>query len=173
MIIKLYDIEQRISVKGKLDGTRFKRPEDSDIAFLSPIEYELMVTKSGDGVWVEGPVRGLLSMSCARCLEEFALSVDSALDIMLLPKEKGPIAPEVELQTNEMNLYYFEGEEIDLDPYVYEEVMLNLPIKALCSEACKGMCPSCGKNLNIEDCHCETGATGTLAEKLKPFLKER
>jgi uncharacterized protein len=95
------------------------------------------------------------------------------LDIELLPNAVALKTPEVELQTDEMNLYYFEGEEIDLDPYVFEEVMLNLPIKALCSEACEGICPSCGHNLNIEHCHCETIAGSTLAEKLKPFLKER
>jgi uncharacterized protein len=173
MIIKLYDIEQGISVKGRLDGNRFKRPEDSDLSFLSPVEYDLRLSKSGDNVWVQGPVQARLSLTCDRCLEAFAFSIESEMDIELLPKADALETPEVELQTDEMNLYYFEGDEIDLDPYVFEEVMLNLPIKALCSESCKGMCPSCGHNLNIEHCHCETIAAGTLAEKLKPFLKER
>jgi uncharacterized protein len=173
MIIKLYDIEQGVSAKGKLDGNRFKRPEDSDISFLSPVEYDLRITKSGENVWVKGPVQAALSLTCARCVEEFAFSIESELDIEILPKASASTASEVELQTDEMNLYYFEGEEIDLDPYVFEEVMLNLPIKPLCSDACKGICPSCGRNLNIEQCRCETVAAGTLAEKLKPFLKER
>ncbi len=173
MIMKLYDIGEGISVEGRLDGTPFKRPEDSDISFLSPIEYGLTVNRSGDGVWVQGQVRTRLSLNCARCLEDFTLSVESELDIELVPKDKASGAPEVELQTDELNLYYFEGDEIDLDPYVFEEVMLNLPIKALCSEGCKGMCPSCGKNLNIGDCQCQRTGTTTLAEKLKPFLKER
>ena len=172
MIIKLYDIEQGVSARGTLDGNRFKRPEDADIAFLSPIEYDLRIAKSGDNVWVAGPVKARLSLTCARCLEDFAFTVESELGIELLPKSAASSAPELELQTDQMNLYYFEGEEIDLDPYVFEEVMLNLPVKALCSEACKGICPACGKNLNVELCHCETVATGTLAEKLKPFLKE-
>jgi uncharacterized protein len=172
MIIKLYDIEEGVSVKGKLDGSRFKRPEDSDISFLAPIEYELTVTKSGDNVWVQGPVRARLSATCARCLEEFAFSVESMLEIELLPKEKAAFAPEVELKPEEMDLCYFEGEEIDLDPYVFEEVMLNIPIKTLCSEACKGMCPTCGKNLNLEECRCDKTETSILTEKLKPFMIE-
>ena len=159
--------------QGETGRNRFKRPEDSDLSFPSPVEYDLRVSKSGDNVWVQGPVRAKLSLTCDRCLEEFAYTVESELDIELLPKAVALKTPEVELQTDEMNLYYFEGEEIDLDPYVFEEVMLNLPIKALCSDACKGMCPSCGHNLNIEHCHCETSAGNTLAEKLKPFLKER
>jgi uncharacterized protein len=71
-----------------------------------------------------------------------------------------------------LDQYYFKGDEIDIDPYVFEEVMLNLPIKTLCSDACKGMCPVCGKNLNNGDCRCEKTGSSTLGEKLKSFLKE-
>ncbi|OPY69137.1 MAG: hypothetical protein A4E57_01342 [Syntrophorhabdaceae bacterium PtaU1.Bin034] len=173
MIIKLYDIQERMSVKGALDGSRFKRPEDADLSFASPIEYNLTVWKAGENVWVKGPVRATLTLTCARCLEDFSFFVESEIDIELMPKEKQPSEPEVELKTEEMNLYFFEGEEIDIDPYVFEEVMLNIPIKALCSESCKGMCPSCGKNLNLEQCRCEKTGTTALGEKLKSFLKER
>ncbi len=173
MIIKLYDIQEGISVKGTLDGSRFAGPEDADVSFAGPIEYDLTVKKIGDNVWVEGPVRARLSLTCDRCLEQFAYAVESRLDIELQPKEKEPTAPEVELKTDEMNLYYFEGDEIDLDPYVFEEIMLNMPLKSLCSEACKGMCPSCGKNLNLEECRCEKTGGSVLGEKLRSFLKER
>jgi uncharacterized protein len=172
MIIKLYDIRESLSVKGSFDGAKFKRPEDSDISFLSPVEYEITVQKAGDSVWLRGPVRGRLSLACSRCLDQFAYSVSSRLDIELLPREKAPASPEVELKTEETNVYYFEGEEIDIDPYVFEEVMLNMPIKPLCSEACKGICPTCGKNLNVEECRCERMGTTALGEKLRPFLKD-
>jgi uncharacterized protein len=173
MIIKLYDIEHDISVKGVLDGSRLKRPEDTDVSFLSPIEYDLTVSKSGVNLWVQGPIQARLALSCARCLEEFAFSVRTEMEIELLPRESAPSAPELELKTEEMNAYYYEGEAIDLDPFVFEEVMLNMPIKALCSEACKGICPICGKNLNLEECRCEKTGTSVLGEKFKSFLKER
>jgi uncharacterized protein len=173
MIIRLYDIEQGISVRGTMDGSRLKRPEDTDVSFLSPVEYDLKVSKAGVNIWIKGPVRARLSLVCARCLEQFAFSVETEMDIELWPKESAPSAPEVELKTEELNVYYYEGDEIDLDPLVFEEVMLNMPIKALCSEACKGICPGCGKNLNLEACQCEKGGTSVLGEKLKSFLKER
>ena len=173
MIIKLYDIEEGVSVKGTLDGSKLKRPEDRELSFLSPVEYELSLQMAGENVWIRGPVRASLSLTCSRCLEEFTFSIESRLDIELMSREKAPGAPEVELATEELNLSYFEGDEIDLDPYVFEEVMLNLPIKALCSEACRGICPSCGKNLNLEECRCERTETSVLGEKLNAFLKER
>jgi uncharacterized protein len=173
MIIKLYDIQEGLSVRGALDASTFKRPEDSDISFVSPVDYELKIARAGDSIWMRGPVRGRLSLTCARCLEHFTLSVASRLDIELLPRNKAPRGSEVELKTEEMDIYYFEGDEIDIDPYIFEEIMLNIPVKALCAESCKGICPSCGKNLNIEDCRCERTGPTILTEKLIAFLKDR
>jgi len=173
MIIKLYDIKEGISVKGTLDGDAFKRPEDSDISFASPVEYDLTIEKTGDALWIRGPVAAKLSLTCARCLEQFTFSVASNMDIELLPRQKAPGAPEVELKAEEMDTHYFEGEEIDIDPYVFEEIMLNIPLKALCTESCKGICPVCGKNLNLGECLCEKTGHTILAEKLHTFLKDR
>lgn len=172
MIIKLYDMSDQLAVKGTVDGSRFKRPEDTDISFVSPINYDLTLVKSGENVWVRGPVNAELSLTCDRCLEEYTYAVQADLDIELVPKNKVPGGAEMELRSEELDQYYYEGEEIDLDPYVYEEAMLNIPIKALCSESCKGMCPVCGKNLNLGECRCEKTGTTILSEKLKSFLKE-
>ncbi len=173
MIVKLHDIEESIIVRGTMDGSKYKRPEDADLSFESPIEYELTVSKMGSNVRVEGPVKCTMRLVCDRCLETFVLPVSAHLDIELAPKGDQPKLPEVELTGDEMNLYYFEGDELELEPYVYEEVMLAIPIKALCSEACKGICPVCGKNQNIEDCKCVAPKGTALEEKLKAFLKER
>jgi uncharacterized protein len=172
VIIKLYDMPERLTVKGTVDGSKFKRPEDGDVAFASPINYDLELIKSGENVWIHGPVDGKLLLTCDRCLEEYTHTVRANLDIELVPKKRAPNAPELELKSEELDQYYFEGEEIDIDPYVFEEVMLSIPIKALCSESCKGMCPVCGRNLNLGECRCEKTGTTILNEKLKSFLKE-
>jgi len=172
MIIKLHDIEDSITVRGTMDGSRYKRPEDEDVAFESPIEYELTVTKIGENLRVEGPVKGSLRLLCARCLEEFSFSVRTHLDVEVAPKSDQPKGSELELKNEEMDLYYYEGDELEIDPYVYEEVMLAVPIKAPCSDACKGICPVCGKNRNIEACECAKPDGTALGEKLKSFLKK-
>jgi uncharacterized protein len=172
MIIKIYDIEESLSVKSSFDGSRFKRPEDEEIAFSSPVAYELELVRSGDNLWVKGLVKARVLLTCARCLETFSYSINTNLDIELAPKSTAPDAPELELRSDELDLYYYEGEEVDIDTYVFEEIMLDLPIKALCSESCKGMCPVCGKNLNAEECRCERTGSTALGEKLKSFLKE-
>ena len=170
MIIKLYDIEDEIVVKGEVETSRFKRTQDS-IAFLSPLRYELTVKKFGTNVRISGPVKGQLSLLCGRCLEQFSYSVDSRLDIELAPRKEEPQAQDMELTIDEMDVEYFEGDEIDLDPRVYEEIMLDIPIKALCSEACEGICPECGQNRNAKECACDRSGGSVLGEKLKPLLK--
>jgi uncharacterized protein len=172
MIIKLYDIAEHLAVTGTVDGSKFKRPEDTDVSFLSPIGYDLTLVRSEQNVWLRGLVSAKLALMCDRCLEAYTYTVRADLDIELVPKNRTPDAPEVELRSEDLDQYYYEGEDIDLDPYVFEEVMLNIPIKALCAESCKGICPVCGKNLNSGECRCEKTGTSVLGEKLRSFLKE-
>lgn len=169
MIIKLYEIEDQVRVEDEVNGAKFKRPEDTDLNFLTPITYDLKIEKIGEDFRVSGKVHGSLSLSCARCLEEFPYSIDTDLDIELMQKPKD-FANELELRDEEMDVYYFDGDEVDLDPYVYEEVVLSIPVRALCSDACKGICPQCGKNRNREECQCERPGASLLGEKLKRFL---
>ncbi len=172
MIVKLHDIEESIVVKGTMDGSKYKRAEDTDLTFDSPVEYELTVSKVGDNVRVEGPVKCTLALVCDRCAESFRFPVSGRLDLELAPKTDEPKLAEMELTGDEVNLNYFEGDELDLDPYIYEEVMLAIPIKALCDELCKGICPVCGKNQNKETCTCVNSRGTVLGDKLKEFLKE-
>ncbi len=169
MIIKLYDIEDEVAVKGGVETSRFLR-EGDDIAFLSPIAYELTVRRFGGNVRINGPVRAALTLVCDRCLEPFAFSVDTYLDVELAPRQEAPDAHELELSKDEMDLEYYEGEEIDLDPYVYEEVMLGVPIKALCSGECRGICPQCGQNRNEKECDCGKSNLSSLGEKLNLMM---
>ena len=92
------------------------------------------------------------------------------MSIKLVPRTELPDAPEMELHGEDLDVYYYEGDEIDVDPFVYEEVMLNMPVRPLCSEACKGICPQCGKNRNTEKCDCPEAPLSLLGEKLKSFL---
>jgi uncharacterized protein len=172
MIVKLHDIEESIVVKGTMDGSKYKRPEDTDLTFESPIEFELTVSKFGSDVRVEGQVKCTMRLTCDRCAESFPLPVSAHLDIELAQKDDQPKVAEMELSDEEVNLYYYESDELELDPYVYEEVVLAIPIKSLCNEACKGICPECGKNRNAEDCKCGDSKGTDLGDKLKAFLKE-
>jgi len=169
MIIKLSEIEDHIVVSGTLDDMNYRRIEGESTVF-SPIEYTITITKFDKLISIKGSIDGTITLTCAKCLEEFFLPLHTTIDIELVPKEMTPHVAELELKGDDLDIYYFEGDEIDVDPYIYEEVVLNIPIKPLCHDACKGLCDVCGKNKNIEECTCHKNSYTLLAEKLKPFM---
>ncbi len=169
-MIRLSEIEDVLVVKGEMDTARFQKTDDTQFTLLAPVRYELAVTKFDDTVSIEGPVTFEASLSCSRCLEDFDLSMSLQMAIKLTPKSTLPEAAEMELHNDDLDVYYYEGDEIDLDPFVYEEVMLNIPVRPLCSEECRGICPTCGRNRNIEPCDCPEAPSSLLGEKLKSFL---
>lgn len=69
----------------------------------------------------------------------------------------------VELGDEDLDLYGYEGEEIDLAPMLREQLVLAVPFAPLCTEACKGLCPQCGGDRNQEACDCEPPGDPRLA----------
>lgn len=82
---------------------------------------------------------------CDRCLDELELELDIDEDYYIFPEN----TPDVD--------YFYSGEFIDVDEYVREIVVMNMPGKVLCDEECKGLCSKCGANLNYGDCGCDAG----------------
>jgi uncharacterized protein len=170
LIIKLSDIEDKLVLKGEMINSAFKNLEERQFTVEAPVLFELLVKKQEDSIRIAGPVKSTVIMTCSRCLEEFSCSIDTYLDIKLAPKGLVPQATEAELRQDDMDIYYYDGDEIDLDPFIYDEVLLNVPVRPLCREDCAGICHSCGKNRNVEPCSCRQPVNTALGEKLKTFL---
>ncbi len=62
---------------------------------------------------------------------------------------------------------FFDGEVVEVDQLVAEQIFLALPVKVLCTDNCKGICPGCGANLNEEACRCKAGGRQSPFAKLK------
>ena len=80
---------------------------------------------------------------CDRCLTDLELEIDIDENYYLFPEN----TPNVD--------YFYSGEEIELDDFVRESLVMNMPGKVLCSEDCKGLCPKCGADLNQGNCGCK------------------
>ena len=107
-------------------------------------------------VRVSGRARIVLEGQCARCLGPVPLALNTPLNVTLVPRGEEPLPGlEGELDADEMGVACYEEEEIDLANVLHDEVFLELPMNVVCSEACAGLCPSCGKNLNEGPCGCE------------------
>jgi uncharacterized protein len=170
MIIRLSEIDDTLLVKGSMEASRFMEVENNEFHIATPVQYELTVKKFDNILTVTGPITFEALFTCGRCLEEFRQSIAMDMDIRLMPQTEILQASEFELKDEDMDVYYYENDEIDLDPFVYEEVLLGMPTRPVCSEDCKGLCGICGKNRNSETCDCNATSHTLLGEKLKSFL---
>jgi uncharacterized protein len=170
LLVKISEIEGELAVRGELEGSSFQDVEEGGFSFDTPVTYELTVRKTGDVVGIKGPIGCTLTLICSKCLEGFVFPVEAFLDIELVPRTLMPSASEVELKGDDLDVEYYEGDEIEVEPFVFEEIMLSIPIKPVCREECRGLCEGCGANRNNEQCRCVETAQSILGEKLKSFL---
>ncbi|GBD26084.1 hypothetical protein HRbin30_01411 [bacterium HR30] len=127
--------------------------------------------RAGVEVFLQGHVEGNAVGYCARCLESYPFSFATDFSLVLLPQEELP--PNMELTQDDLDLAYYEGEEIDLSPIVAEHILLALPTRPLCSEECRGLCPSCGVNRNFERCDCEANRVDPRWAALREIKLDR
>ena len=115
-----------------------------------------VVGGEGGLVQVTGRVTARLGLSCGRCLDSYDLDVDGPIELVYLPRKSAAAADEdaVGLSEGEMVVAYYEGEQLDLGEMVREQLLLNLSMKRLCREDCRGICAHCGVNRNHATCAC-------------------
>jgi uncharacterized protein len=131
--------------------------QEDDYRLVSPVHLSLDVQKDGSKVRVKGRVQTVVELACSRCLEAFPIPVDGAVDLVYLPSDDKPAASdEHELHDGDFGAAYYEDGVINLADLVREQVYLTLPMKPLCQDACRGLCPQCGTNLNSGSCACTT-----------------
>jgi len=136
---------------------------------LGPLESEggLEISVSGaalsaeivpteQGLHCRGRLVAAASIVCSRCLETYVLPVDKTFDVRYVrPPRAAGGEPEHQIARDEFDVSYLgAGETLETDDMAAEQVYLSLPMKPLCREDCKGLCPGCGVNLNNEACRC-------------------
>jgi len=132
-----------IAVRRPLQGVGMELARLGDRGIDGKLRIESVI----EGVLVTGRVRGDAAMQCARCLNEFRKDV--TLRVCELYAGPGHEA------TDDEDVYQVEGMEIDLEPMIRDAVTLALPLNPLCSRACKGLCGTCGTDLNLGSCECK------------------
>lgn len=182
MLIRLKDIkDQGLSLEFAEDAQSFPAVvelfADQEIEILQPISTRLRATRVGDMVEVQGHSTTRVKLPCSRCLSALEVPVEANYELTFV-KQLPPVtveedAEEVELSAEEMGLVEFHGEEIDLREAIQEQVILALPLRALCDEACRGLCPQCGANLNETGCQCPPSEFRNKFSILKEFKPEK
>jgi uncharacterized protein len=147
---------------------QFVPPDDPfNLKLLRPVNVILNLNRRPDHIRITGKITGSLEVSCHRCLRPFPLLFNETVDIYLVASERMSGGEEKELEPDELLYEFFDGEVIEVDRLVVEQIFLALPVKVLCDENCKGICPGCGTNLNEEACRCKADDSKSPFAKLK------
>lgn len=115
----------------------------------------LRIERRGRAVAVRGGFEAMTRLACSRCLEPLAVEVRPALDLHLVPVPTVRQG-ETELGRDDLEVDFYTGDTLDVDGLLRSETDLALPMKPLCRADCRGLCPVCGGNRNLTDCHCAT-----------------
>lgn len=161
-----------------LEGSGFKATE--------PLAYTANLRKVSGGVLLEGKFTAHVETPCKRCLTDAKLDLPVSFTLNLVPESLArgeDVLDEEELEEkdraqgesggsfamDDADEEVFDGKVIDLDPILREQMLLALPMNAVCREDCQGLCPRCGQNLNEKQCGCDTRFEDPRLAVLKNF----
>ena len=154
----------RFSVSPSWVAARFGSERGRGLEGLSEdVAFELRAHRMGPDVYLEGEALGGLDLACSRCLtryrgpirERFRLVLEPAGDrVPADPEGAASLAHEGLYLADELESGWFRGPEIQLDRFVEEVLALAVPVQPLCREDCRGLCPRCGVDRNVESCEC-------------------
>ncbi|HSU12581.1 DUF177 domain-containing protein [Longimicrobium sp.] len=136
---------------------------DTGVELTEPLEVDLTANSVGEGVLVRGTLRTKVRMSCRRCLEPVDSEVDEHVDLLFAP----PMADGEDVDDGEVYPLPARGDDLDLTGAVREQVLLQAPQFTLCREDCRGLCPTCGRDLNQGSCECVPDAAPGPWDALK------
>ena len=141
----------------------------TDIRQLSPLKFEGAAELTGEEIRITGRIEGKVGKPCDRCLEPTRFNLERKIDLFYRPLVSIARAEELGISEGDTSVAFYSGDSIALTDVAGEQVILSVPMKALCRAECKGLCPFCGTNRNRKPCGCR------MPQKASPFevLKKR
>jgi len=141
--------------------------DEQDLRLLDPVRVEGRLRRREKEVELQGKLFTRVAIPCGRCLKSVEFPVQVEFAERFTPAVSWKDEEQHELQQEDLNLAMFDGEGIELDDLVKEEILLALPGHVLCDDACRGLCSTCGSDLNVGTCNCSSERTDSRWDKLK------
>jgi len=131
-------------------------PIDERVQLTEPAAVTGQIKLASNQVFVNGHIDTRVQVECDRCLQPVQLPVNADFALDYISGRDYESSAAAELTEAEMSLSVFDGEAIDVDEIVKEQILLAVPSRMLCREDCKGICPECGIDKNTGECSCVT-----------------
>lgn len=166
MLIDLTDVIK--NENGKLDiSEEFCMPNVSfmgeEFEFSNPFKACGTVTNNSKSLALDMTVSGTAKVHCARC--------SAPLEVIVHFPVQETLMREDEANAEDDDVVLYQGKKIELDDILVSNFLMNAPVKYLCREDCKGLCPHCGINLNEQTCDCGKESIDPRWEKLAEIMK--
>ena len=156
LFIDLKDLGQdKVSLGGSLQPGDIDFKVDN-IRQVAPLEWNATAERAGAEIRIAGSLRITLEFACSRCLEPARCEISKPFDLFFRQREAFMFDEddEIELTEKDTRTAFFTGQQLAIGDILHEQVLLALPMKPLCAVDCKGLCPTCGTNLNVKGCNC-------------------
>lgn len=130
--------------------------------FVSPIKVKGNISSFAGSAVLDVQLEYDFSMPCNRCMEETLTKFKQ--------KVSHTLVRDLNNEEDSDSYIQVEDESINLDELLYSDIILELPVKYICKEDCKGLCPHCGVNLNKQSCNCSDNQTDPRLEVLRKLI---
>ena len=169
--------DEKISLEGSFEPGDIDFSQEN-VRQTALLDWKASAERAGGEIRIIGSLTTTLEMTCSRCLEPARPEISKAFDLffrrhydLMFDEDE-----EIELNEKDTRTAFFKGTQLAIGDILHEQVVLALPMKALCRVDCKGLCPTCGINLNFGTCDCPVERfsphVDTLLE-LKKRLEQR
>jgi uncharacterized protein len=176
-VVDLKDLTRKISLEGSFEPGALDYGSEN-LRQTAPLRWSATAERAGEEIRIAGSLATMVEMSCSRCLEPAAVEIKKSFDLFFRQgdEELFDEDDDVELDEEATRTAFFTGTELALGDILREQVVLSLPMKALCKVDCRGLCPKCGANRNLSTCSCSEESFNPQMETLldiKRRLEER
>lgn len=151
-----------------MDEIKFRH---ADAALVEPVTADFVLSHKDRDLRLFGKIDTTVRFTCSRCVGEFSKVLSVGFDLQYLTQPKFTGTEEIELRYEDMDVGFYDGVSLDIDLVVLEQIELALPMKFVCREDCRGLCPICGANLNQAACRCTEGEPDSRMAALLDFKK--
>lgn len=164
-LVKLHEGVNRLRFQIKPEDLGFDEKEETLSLFTNDTFADIEAQKFSDKFFIKVNLVTMAHYNCDRCLEAFDRNLEAAFQLVFSKHTRDKFADDEYrfLDENET--------EIDLSADIRENILLVIPMKHICTESCRGLCPYCGINLNHETCNCNQPTVDPRWEILKTLQK--
>jgi uncharacterized protein len=141
--------------------------DDSDLKLDGDVHVIGEIEKTSAEVVVKGSITGEGEIECSRCLKPVAHKLKIDFQANFVTPEHFSVDKENEVPVSDLDTDVLDGDRIDINDIVREQILLNVPEQVFCEPDCKGLCPKCGANRNLIDCKCDLNETDPRWAALK------